>query len=243
MHEHLGKAKYFLRINDPHIAPYAVLVLQPNSSMTTPQNQDHQELLQQAAAGDQKAADQLLELHRGRLRAMIAVRLDKRLSARIDPSDVLQEAMIQAHQKLPRYLQTQPIPLYPWLRRIAWENIVQLHRQHLLAQARAVTREERIDVGLPEESVLDLADRLVAKGSSAARHVVQQEQKARVQKALAQLDPGDREVLALRFLEQLSAEETAAVLEISPEAVKSRQRRALERFSALVDPTIARDMS
>ena len=42
--------------------------------------------------------------------------------------------MIQAHQKLPEYLRTQPIPFYPWLRRIAWENIVQLHRQHLLAQ-------------------------------------------------------------------------------------------------------------
>ena len=68
---------------------------------------------------------------------MIAVRLDRRLSARVDPSDVLQETMIQAHQKLPEYLRTQPIPFYPWLRRIAWENIVQLHRQHLLAQARA----------------------------------------------------------------------------------------------------------
>jgi RNA polymerase sigma-70 factor (ECF subfamily) len=143
--------------------------------------------------------------------------------------------MVQAHQKLPEYLRTQPIPFYPWLRRIAWENIVQLHRQHLLAQARAVTREEQFDVALPEHSALDLADRLIAKGPSATRQMMQKELKARVQAALAKLDTRDREVLVLRFLEQLSTEEAAAVLEVSQEAVKSRQRRALERFSELID--------
>ena len=198
-------------------------------------DQDSQILIRQAAEGDRAAADQLLEIHRDRLRAMIAVRLDRRLSARIDPSDVLQETMILAHQKLPEYLRTQPIPFYPWLRRIAWENIVQLHRQHLLAQARAVTREEQFDVALPDHSAMELADRLIAKGSSATQKMLQKEMKDRVQAALAQLDARDREVLVLRFLEQLSIDETAAVLEISHEAVKSRQRRALERFGELID--------
>jgi RNA polymerase sigma-70 factor (ECF subfamily) len=205
--------------------------------MAKSHDQDSNELLQQAAAGDQAAAHRLLELHQDRLRAMIAVRLDRRLSARVDPSDVLQETMIQAHQKLPEYLRTKPIPFYPWLRRIAWENIVQLHRQHLLAQARAVTREERFEVALPDHSAIDLAERLISKGSSASQQMLKKELKARVQTALAQLDARDREVLVLRFLEQLSIEEAAAVLEISQEAVKSRQRRALERFSELIDGT------
>ena len=152
--------------------------------MVESRDQESQALLQQAAAGDQAAAHRLLEMHRDRLRAMIALRLDRRLSARVDPSDVLQETMIQAHQKLPEYLRTQPIPFYPWLRRMAWENIVQLHRQHLLAQARAVTREERFDVALPDQSALDLAERLIAKGSSASRQLMQKELKARVQAAL-----------------------------------------------------------
>jgi RNA polymerase sigma-70 factor (ECF subfamily) len=203
--------------------------------MAESHEQDSQLLIKQAAAGDQAAAHRLLELHRDRLRAMIAVRLDRRLSARVDPSDVLQETMIQAHQKLPEYLRTQPIPFYPWLRRIAWENIVQLHRQHLLAQARAVTREERFDVALPDHSAIDLAERLIAKGSSATQQMLKKELKTRVQTALAQLDARDREVLVLRFLEQLSIDEAAVVLEISQEAVKSRQRRALERFSELID--------
>src|SRR5262245_860351 len=104
-------------------------------------------LLNRAATGDQAAADRLLALHRDRLRAMISIRLDRRLSARIDPSDVLQDAFAEAHQKLPEYLRTQPIPFYPWLRRIAWERIIQLHRQHVLAQARAITREEPYEIG------------------------------------------------------------------------------------------------
>ena len=198
-------------------------------------DQESQMLLTQAAAGDQAAANRLLELQRDRLRGMIALRLDRRLSARVDPSDVLQETMIQAHQKLPEYLRTQPIPFYPWLRRMAWENIVQLHRQHILAQARAVTREEQFDVALPEQSAVQLAERLIGNGSSANQKLIQKELKARVQAALSQLDPRDREVLVLRFLEQLSIEEAAVVLEISQEAVKSRQRRALERFSELID--------
>lgn len=210
--------------------------------MTESHDQDSQVLIEQAAAGDEAAAHRLLDLHRDRLRAMIAVRLDRRLSARVDPSDVLQETMIQAHQKLPEYLRSQPIPFYPWLRRIAWENIVQLHRQHLLAQARAVTREERFDLALPDHSTLDLAERLIAKGSSATRQMIQKELKARVQAALAQLDARDREVLVLRFLEQLSIEEAAAVLEISQEAVKSRQRRALERFSQMIDENFSGDL-
>lgn len=201
-----------------------------------PDSNDEQSqiLLRQAASGDQTAADRLLDVHRDRLRAMIALRLDRRLSARVDPSDVLQETFAEAHQKLPEYLRTQPIPFYPWLRQMAWEKIVHLHRQHLLAQARAVTREERFDVALPDESALHLAERLIAKGSSASQRMIQKELKARVQGALSQLDSRDREVLVLRYLEQLSIEEAAAVLEISQEATKSRQRRALERFSELI---------
>jgi RNA polymerase sigma-70 factor (ECF subfamily) len=170
---------------------------------------------------------------------MIALRLDRRLSARVDPSDVLQEVFAEAHRKLPEYVRSRPIPFYPWLRRIAWEKIVHLHRQHLLAQARAVTREEQYQATLPDESVLDLGRRLLARGASPSQQMLEQELKARVQSALARLDAKDREVLVLRFLEQLSLEETAATLEISSEAVKSRQRRALERFGEIVGDAFA----
>lgn len=196
---------------------------------------ESESLLEQAADGDSSAAQRLFALHRRRLRAMIALRLDRRLSARVDPSDVLQETLAEAHQKLPEYLRTQPIPFYPWLRQIAWEKIVQLHRQHLLAQARAVTREEQGSPALPDQSALDLGRRLIARGSSPSQQMLQRELRSRVHAALGRLEPRDREVLVLRFLEQLSLEEAAATLDLSAEAVRSRQRRALKRFGELLD--------
>ncbi len=202
--------------------------------MVDSRNKESEAFLQEAASGDEVAAQRLLDLHRDRLRAMIAIRLDRRLSARVDPSDVLQETFAEAHQKLPEYLKTQPIPFYPWLRRIAWEKIIDLHRQHVSAQARSVAREERSETMLSDQSALDLAQRLVAKGPSPTRRLLQDEQKQLVQTALERLDARDREVLILRYLEQLSIDEAAASLEISAAAVKSRQRRALEKFSALI---------
>lgn len=173
---------------------------------------------------------------------MIALRLDRRLSARVDPSDVLQEALAEAHRKLPEYARAQPIPFYPWLRQIAWEKIVQLHRRHLAAQARAVSREEQYAVPLPDESVLDLGRRLVAGGSSPSQRLLHEELRLLVRAALAQLEAKDREVLVLRFLEQLSVEETAAALQLSVEAVKSRQRRSLERFGQIVGDAFSGDL-
>jgi RNA polymerase sigma-70 factor (ECF subfamily) len=168
--------------------------------MTSGRHDDVESLLDRAAEGDSTAADRLLSLHRTRLRSMITLRLDRRISARVDP----------------------------------WEKIVHVHRQHLMAQARAVTREEHCQDVLPDESVLDLGRRLLAPGASPSQRVLEQELKTRVRAALGQLAPRDREVLVLRFLEQLSLEETAATLEISLDAVKSRQRRALEHFGVLL---------
>ena len=75
--------------------------------------------LAKAAAGDQSARTKLLELHRARLRRMVAVRLDRRLMQRIDPSDIIQETLILADRRLDQYLREQPIPFYPWLRQLA----------------------------------------------------------------------------------------------------------------------------
>ena len=112
-------------------------------------NPDTDELLRRAERGDDSATQQLLTRHREQLRRMIAVRMDPRLAARIDPSDVIQEATAEAARKLPDYLQRPACPFYPWLRQIAWERLVQLHRHHIHAQRRSVKRELRWNMNLP----------------------------------------------------------------------------------------------
>jgi RNA polymerase sigma-70 factor (ECF subfamily) len=190
-------------------------------------------LVRRAADGEGEARQQLLTRHRGRLRQMVALRMDRRLSARVDPSDVVQETLAEAAQNLSDYLRKQPLPFYPWLRRIAWDHLVELHRRHVGARRRSVTREESLP--LSDESALELAGRLFARGSSPSERLLRSELRSRVQAALARLSVTDREVLVLRHLEQLSTRETAAVLGVSEGAVKVRHLRALQRLRPFVE--------
>jgi RNA polymerase sigma-70 factor (ECF subfamily) len=152
------------------------------------------------------------------------------VAVRLDPSDVVQDALAEAAAKLPEYLEGRPLPFYPWLRRIAWERLVKLHRRHLHARKRSVAREEQPGPGLPDESALELAQRLLGSGTSPSAGAVRQEVCARVRSALDGLDEQDREVLALRYLERMPPREIAAVLGLSEGAVKMRHMRALGRL-------------
>src|SRR5687768_4627124 len=98
------------------------------------------DFLSRARAGDAQAIEELLAHHRARLRGMIALRMDGRLAARFDPSDVVQEALVDAHHQLGQYLQEQTIPFYPWLRQIALNRLVDLYRRHLKARKRSVLK-------------------------------------------------------------------------------------------------------
>jgi RNA polymerase sigma-70 factor (ECF subfamily) len=204
---------------------------------------DTESLLEQAERGDTQARERLLARHRDRLRRMVAYRFDRRLAARVDPSDVVQEVLIEANGKLDRYLGDRPLPFYPWLRELAWEHLATLHRRHVRAQRRTIRLEDPGVLSLPEESAAELAARLVDSTSSPSRRLLRQEQQQRVRLALVRLAERDREVLVLRHLEQLSVTETAEILAVSPGAVKVRHLRALERLRALLDETPDEDES
>jgi RNA polymerase sigma-70 factor (ECF subfamily) len=207
--------------------------------MDTGNDPDTQELLDRARTGDQEARQQLLVRHRKRLWEMVALRMDRRLSARVDPSDVVQEALAEAVQQLSDYLRNRPLPFYPWLRQLAWERLIELHRRHLYAQKRSVRREDREYLALPDDSALHLAQRLLAPGSSPSERLRREELRDRVQTALAQLSPRDREILVLRHLEELSTNETAAVLGITAGAVKMQHLRAVQRLRGLLGENLA----
>ena len=144
---------------------------------------DTEELLRRAGAGDRSARQNLLGRHRDRLRRMVAVRLDPRLAARVDPSDVVQEALMVANRKLDDYVRQRPVAYYPWLRRLAWEHLVKLHERHLHARKRTVLREEPGILALPEDSAELLAQRLAGTGTSPSHGLVRKEQRERVRSA------------------------------------------------------------
>jgi RNA polymerase sigma-70 factor, ECF subfamily len=184
----------------------------------TAHDPDTDVLIDRAKGGDRSARQQLLVRHRDRLRRMISVRMDRRLAARVDPSDVVQEVLTDAAQELSDYLHRRPLPFYPWLRQLAWDRLVELHRKHVRARKRSVTREETGVLDLPDESAVALAARLLDTGSSPSERLLRSELRARVRAALDRLSDRDREVLVIRHLEGLSTREIAAILNISESA-------------------------
>jgi RNA polymerase sigma-70 factor (ECF subfamily) len=194
---------------------------------------DTEELLGQASLGDDAARQQLLARHRQRLGRMVAARLDRRLTARVDPSDVVQEALADAAANLNAYLRDRPLPFYPWLRGFALDRLLKLHRHHIKSRKRSVTREEAWS--MPDESAQHLANRLLAGGTNPVGRLIREELRDRIRAALAKMAESDREVLVMRNLEHLSIAEIAAVLGISEGAVKVRHLRALRRLKALLE--------
>ncbi len=200
---------------------------------------DTDELVRRAASGDRRALDQLLDRYRERLRQMVALYMDRRLASRIDASDVVQEALVEAARQLSEYVDKRPKPFYVWLRQLAWERLIDLSRRHIRARCRSVQDEVAWPRPLPEESAMGLAERLAASGTSPSGHMQRKELRRQVRDALSRLAPADHKVLVLWYMEQLSAQELGAVLEITEQAVRRRHRRALEHLGRLlgtVDP-------
>lgn len=192
-------------------------------------------LLVRAGQGDRAARDELLARHRSRLWRMIAVRLDRRMAARVDASDIVQEALTEAAGRLSDYVSNRPLPFYPWLRHIAWQHLLKCRQRHIGAQRRSVAHEQREVLDFAEQSAAQLVDRLVADDTSPSGRAIRSEERERVRAALALLPPRDHEVLVLRHLELLSPDEIGAVLGLSTGAVMTRHTRALERLRALLE--------
>jgi RNA polymerase sigma-70 factor (ECF subfamily) len=199
----------------------------------SPLDPDTDRLIAQARQGDTAASEELLVRHRDRLRRMVRIYLDRRVAARVDPSDVIQEALTEAARKLPDYLRELPLPFYPWLRHITWERLIKVHRRHL-APSRSAAREAHGSLGLPDESAWDLVGRLVSSGTSPSNKLVREETRTRVRAALDRLSEADRQVLVMRYLERLPNRDIAASLGITEGAVRVRHLRALDRLRAIL---------
>jgi RNA polymerase sigma-70 factor, ECF subfamily len=162
---------------------------------------------------------------------MVALRLDRRLQGRVDPSDIIQEAYVDVARRLPEYSKNPAMPFFLWLRFLAAQRLVDEHRRHLGAAARDVGREISLyRDALPETSSAALAAHLLGRLTTPSQAAVRAERKIRLQEAINSLDPIDREVLALRHFEELSNAETAAVLGLDKSAASKRYARALIRL-------------
>jgi RNA polymerase sigma-70 factor (ECF subfamily) len=188
-------------------------------------------LLDRAAAGEPEAWRALFDRDRPRLRRMVALRMDRRLQGRVDPSDVIQEAHIEAMTRLPEYLRESNLLFFLWRRLLVGQRLTFLNRRHLGAHARDARREIGLYLGaLPEATSAALAARLLGQLTQPSEAAVRAERRIRIQTALNAMDSLDREILALWHFEQLTNGEAAQALGLSKSIASKRYVRALERL-------------
>lgn len=185
--------------------------------------------------GDDNALAELFAMHRERLRQMVRFRLDRRLRGRVDASDVLQEAYLDAAKRLPHFFDKPQMSFFVWLRQVTTQRLVDIHRRHLGAQRRDARQEvpiHRSDYSAATSA--SMAARLVGHLTSPSQIVMRLEMLEHLEQALGGMDPIDREVLALRHFEDLTNNEVAEVLQISKAAASNRYVRALSRLHAIM---------
>jgi RNA polymerase sigma-70 factor (ECF subfamily) len=182
------------------------------------------------------ALEKALAEHRVRLRRTVALRLDRRLQGRLDPSDVLQEAYLEAARRLPDYQRDpQPMPMFLWLRFLVLQALQVVHRKHLGVQARDAGREISIHgAQMPQATSAALAAQLLGHDTRASEAAIRAERRLRLERALNQMDPVDREVLALRHFEQLANSECAKVLGLKETTATKRYIRALQKLREIL---------
>jgi RNA polymerase sigma-70 factor (ECF subfamily) len=169
------------------------------------------------------------------LERMVNLRMDHRLQARVDASDVLQEAYLDLAQRLPEYVEQKKYPFFLWLRLVTEQRLAQVHRKHLDAAMRNADLEVSLNQTSGQASTAFLASQLVGQFTSPSQQGIRAEMQAKLLEVLNTMDPNDREILALRHFEELSNAETAQVLEITTSAASKRYIRALRRLKGALD--------
>jgi RNA polymerase sigma-70 factor (ECF subfamily) len=212
------------------LRPTAIAVLFLEAILET-DSAETRELLARAKQGDRNAVDALFARHRARLRQAVALRMDGRLAARCDASDVVQQTCLEAARRLPQYLQRQEISFDLWLHGLAREKVIELHRRHLAADKRSVSREI---AALPVDSSVQFVRGMLGREPSPSQALAAAEVAERLRLAIQQLDDDERDLILWRHFEQLSNHEVAALLRINEAAASKRYVRALERLRGLL---------
>ncbi len=194
---------------------------------------DCDQLVARAHAGDQEAATELLGLYRNYLLLLARVQVDKTLQAKIEPSDVVQETLLEATRGFPRFRGETEAEFLAWLRRILANAAVTMIRRFKIAQSRDIHREESFRRDLDHTSMV-LGRLLPACDMSPSRIASGKEEVVKLSNALAQLPNEYREVLVLHHLEGRPVAEVAARMDRSISAVKGLRARAIVKLRELL---------
>jgi RNA polymerase sigma-70 factor (ECF subfamily) len=192
-------------------------------------------LVNRLREGDREALGDLFGLHRERIWRMIRFRMDRRMAARIDPDDVLQEAFLAARTRIENFLAEPHGSFFVWLRMIALQSLIDQHRHHLGAEMRNAGRDVRLDrPGEGAATSVCLASQLAGTITSPSQAAAGLELMQRLEQAIGSMAALDQEIIAMRHFEDLTNVESAEALGISPTAASNRYVRAIARLKEIL---------
>lgn len=196
-----------------------------------PEGDKTQQFLQKIKDGDSEAVNGLMDRHRQAVRRLIQMRLDNAIARRVDASDVVQDVMFEASRRLDDYISEPSMPFHLWLRQLARDRIIDMHRRHRTAQRRSVDREQHVvSLGNDDRSAADLASILRDAELTPAASTVRREMEERFLLAVNDLPDDDRELIMMRHFEHLGNSEVAEILGLSAPAAGMRYLRAIRRL-------------
>ena len=200
-----------------------------------PEGDQTQNLLKDVENGDPSAVNRLLDRHREAVRRMVQMRLDQAVARRVDASDVVQDVLLEASQRLSDYIRSPSMPFHLWLRQLAKDRIIDMHRRHRAAQRRSVDREQNISsFASDDQSAADLTALLRDAELTPAASALRKEMEERFVLALDQLDESEREIVIMRHFEHLGNGEVAEALGLSAPAAGMRYMRAIRKLRELL---------
>jgi RNA polymerase sigma-70 factor (ECF subfamily) len=200
----------------------------------TPAEADEtQELLLRIQGGDPLAFDELFARHRAEVHRVVSRRLEPSLRSRMDPSDVVQEAQLEAVARLTDFIERRPMPFRLWILRTAIQRLLKLTRAARAAQ-RDIARERPFSHGAGSSQGQPHHEDLQAIAATPSQQAAARDTATRLHRALERLGEPDRMILELRALAGLSYEEAGRRLEIEPVAARKRYGRALLRLRVLL---------
>lgn len=185
----------------------------------------HQQLLDQALAGDAEALGELLEHYRAYLTVLAQRYLDQRLKGRLDPADVVQVTFLEAQRDLPAFRGHHIEELLGWLRHILRNNVSSAHQKHIYTQKRSAGREVS---NSPTDSRPAITDLAPAETTSPSQRMMRDEAAVYLANCLEDLPDTQREALRLRYVEGCSLKQIAETMDKTEMAVAGLLKRGLK---------------
>jgi RNA polymerase sigma-70 factor (ECF subfamily) len=195
---------------------------------------DPEMLLSLAKAGSGPALSRLLDRHRPALEVQARLQVGRRLRAKLDFEDLMQELSLEAHRDIAQFRGRSEGEFIGWLRKVFATIVSNQVRRYLGTRRRDLRREQPIVIGRDDTSRAVIDRRLVAPQSSPSQQAARRERAELLAEALETLPETYREVIVLRNLEGLSFADVAARMGRTEDSVKNIWLRALSRLRRML---------